>query len=54
VFLKYLDALEADKAMEAALDGKKIRRHPRPAVSLGNLGRAQGKEASSITMRHDR
>ena len=41
LFLKYLDGLEQDRADEAALEGKKYTLHPRQAVSLGKLGRAQ-------------
>ena len=42
LFLKYLDGLEQDKADEAAAGGQEIQLHPRQAVSLGKLGRAEG------------
>ena len=42
LFLKYLDGLEQDKADEAAAGGQEVRLHPRRALSLGELGRAQG------------
>ena len=38
LFLKYLDALEGDKASEAALEGKLSQRHPRRGLPLGSLG----------------
>jgi hypothetical protein len=42
LFLKYLDGLEQDKAMEAELEGKKILLYPRRILSLGELGCAEG------------
>jgi hypothetical protein len=42
LFLKYLDGLEQDKAMEAELEGQALHLHPRRALPLGKLGRAQG------------
>ena len=42
LFLKYLDGLEQDKATEAAAGREEIHLHPRQALSLGKLGRAQG------------
>ena len=55
LFLKYLDGLEQDRADEAALDGKKVRLHPRKAVPLGNLGRAEGQDRQARPQHgHDR
>jgi len=42
LFLKYLDGLEADKATEAALDGKKYTHILDQPYRWGDLGRAQG------------
>ena len=42
LFLKYLDALETDKATEAALSGKKYAFILDKPDQLGKLGRAQG------------
>ena len=42
LFLKYLDGLEQDRADEAALEREEVRLHPRQAVPLGELGRAEG------------
>ena len=42
LFLKYLDGLEQDRADEAALEGKKYTLHPRQALPLGSVGRAEG------------
>ena len=42
LFLKYLDGLEQDKATEAAAGRQEIHLHPRQALPLGELGRAQG------------
>ena len=42
LFLKYLDGLEQDKADGGRAGGQEVRLHPRQALSLGKLGRAQG------------
>ena len=42
LFVKYLDGLEADKATEAALDGKKYSYILEKAYRWETLGRAQG------------
>jgi len=39
LFLKYLDAFETDRDLEAQLAGKK---YPRRTISVGGLGCAQG------------
>ncbi len=40
LFLKYLDGLEQDKAMEAAAGGEEVRLHPGQALPLGSMGGA--------------
>ena len=42
LFLKYLDGLEQDQADRSRAGGEEIHLHPRQALPLGNLGRAQG------------
>ena len=42
LFLKYLDGLEQDKSDRGRAGGQEIHLHPRQALSLGKLGRAQG------------
>jgi hypothetical protein len=42
LFLKYLDGLEQDGAMEGRARGQEIRLHPRRNLSLGRLGCAEG------------
>ena len=51
LFLKYLDALESDKATEAQLDGKKYQ-HILDKITVGNHGLHQkAKTAPLITIR---
>ncbi len=54
LFLKYLDALEQDKATEARLEGKKYALYPRRPLPLGTVGRTerQGRQARP-QRRHD-
>ena len=42
LFLKYLDGLEQDKADRGRAGGEEVHLHPRQALPLGKLGRAQG------------
>ena len=41
LFLRYLDALEQDRADEAALRREEVQLHSRQALPLGRVGRAQ-------------
>ena len=42
LFLKYLDGLEAGQGHRGRARRQEVHLHPRQALSLGNLGRAQG------------
>ncbi|MDO5506094.1 MAG: type I restriction-modification system subunit M N-terminal domain-containing protein [Pseudoxanthomonas suwonensis] len=46
LFLKYLDALEQERAMAAELEGRKYDWLLKKKIPLGQLGRAQGPRRS--------
>ena len=55
LFLKYLDGLEQDKSDRGRAGRQEIHLHPRQALSLGKLGRAEGQGRQARPQQgHDR